>query len=154
MKSLGEQFEAIIKPRIDKVNEQVAPKIAEDIAQRMKQNTLSGTAFGNDPYESSYQSASHRSKRRKQGLQVGTVDMRMGKRRIEQTKIEKVGGGKQGAEVQFQDADAAIIFNYHHKGTATGNHMRSIFPKSAESIPKETKVNAMKLVKEVLSGKK
>ncbi len=150
---MGAQFEEIIKPRMAKVNKEVAPGVASAIAEQMKRNSQAGTAFGNDEYESSYKSDSHKARRRKIGLQTQTVTMRMDSRRIEKTKVEKVGGGKRGAIVAFEDPEAGVIFNYHHKGTTYG-HTRSLFPKSVNSIPDKIKADAMKNVAEVLRGKK
>lgn len=149
--SMAEQFSAIIKPRLDRVSKEVTREVANIFDKQMKQNTREGRAFGNDEYDSSY-SSSHKRARRRAGVQVGKVDLRYKERRIEQTNIETTSGKNTSATIRF--AEGGDIFNLHHTGRAKGGKVRSIWPKTPESIPDTIKSQVKEMVGEILSGKK
>ena len=148
MKPMDEQFADILKPRLSLVQKKVGGAAVQLIARQMKQNVDASKGFSNDPYDSVY-SKSHRLERKKRGYPKGGVILKMGRRRINQTKIETTG---QGARVSF--VEGGDIFRYHHEGTAKGDKTRSIFPKSPQSIPDDIKSDIVQKVQEVLSGQK
>lgn len=145
------QFENIIQPRIDRLNETVGRQVADVFEEKMKQNTLSGRGFGNDEYDSSY-SQSHRSERRRQGLQTSRVTLRMKNRRIENTIVETTGG--KSGQTTIRHAEMGDIFKMHHTGRAMGGKVRSIWPKTPESIPQPVKNRVKELIAEGLRGQK
>lgn len=152
--SLKVQIENLLASRIAIVNDRVTPVIAEDIAQRMKDNTLAGIGFGNDRYDNEYV-PKYKAYRRKQGLPEAPVTMRANKRRIENTKIEVTSGS--GSTIKFEDPDMAKVFKYHHDGIVynkAGLRMRSIFPKQFESMPQDIVDKMRGMIAEVLSGSK
>ena len=148
MKPMDEQFADILKPRLSLVQQKVGEDTAKLISERMKQNTMRGHGFANDPYDSTY-SRSHSRRRKKLGLQVGKVDLRMNRRRIERTTETTEAGG---TYIRF--VEGGEIFKYHHAGTAKGGKTRSIFPKSPQSIPDDIKNDIVQKVQEVLIGQK
>lgn len=150
MKSMSEQFDEILAPRLDRVQEVAGKKFAESIAEKMKENTDRGVGFGADEYNSTY-SKSHARVRRRKGLQVQRVDLRMSRRRIEQTRVTTTKGGAGSSAISFQEGGQ--IFKMHHDGSAKGGKTRSIFPKTPDSVPDDMKVKAKKDVLGVLSGK-
>lgn len=140
--------------RIQRLNTEVAPRVAEAIDTAMKQNTQSGKAFGNDRYDDTY-TDSYKKVRRRNGLNESPVTMRFKNKSIENTRIETTA--QQGSTIRFQDANKGKIFKYHHDGiqyTRAGLRMRSIFPKTDESIPAEIRQLTERLVSEVLRGDK
>ena len=147
MKPMDEQFADILRPRLDRINERVGEPVAELFAERMKRNTQAGHGFSNDPYDSAY-SESHSRVRRKKGLQIGKVDLRMERRRIEQTRVDTVG--KSATRIRHQEG--GHIFKYHHAGTARGGKTRSIWPKSPQSIPEDIRLDITRKVQGALSG--
>ena len=150
-KSLAQQFSEHIRPITNKLSEKVSEDVAVILDKQMKENTQEGRAFGADPYDNSY-STSHRNARRKRGLQTGRVDLRYTQRRIEKTRIETTSGKQAKATIRF--ADGGDIFKLHHDGTAKGNKIRSIWPKSPESIPDHITQQVKQIVGEVLRGQK
>lgn len=149
MKTMDQQFADILRPRLDKINERVGEPVAQLFSERMKRNTEAGHGFSNDPYDSAY-SDTHKKVRRKKGLQVGKVDLRMERRRIEQTRTESVG--KDSTRIRFNEG--GHIFKYHHTGTARGGKTRSIWPKTPQSIPDDIRASITQKVQGVLSGQK
>jgi hypothetical protein len=148
------QLERIIGSRIAELNDKVTPVIAEDIAQRMKDNTLAGKAFGNDRYDNEY-TPKYRVYRKRQGLPEAPVTMRANKRRIENTRIEVTSG--EGSTIRFEDPDMGKVFKYHHDGiqySKAGLRMRSIFPKGVESVPADIMDKINRMIAEVLIGRK
>lgn len=150
--SLVVQFEKILQPRLKRVNDAVGTQVADLFIDRMKSNALSGKGFGNDQFDSTYHSRSHRAARKKQGLQTSRVTLGMKQRRIENTQVTTTGGSK--GETVITHAEMGDVFKMHHTGTAAGNYMRSIWPKSVESIPESLKNRVKETVSEVLRGEK
>lgn len=136
------------RERVVKLNALVAPLVAEEIKNRMLNNTESGRAFGNDPYNNLYNAGYAR----KKGVARSPVTLRDKKKRIE--KYVVTTGGK-GATIELSsDREMAVIFGYHHTGKARGGKVRSIFPKQVSSVPADVKDMSQELVWEVLSGQK
>ena len=154
MKNIGDQFMDIITPRLGEIEERVAKPMVEKITEQMKENTRQGQGFGNDPYQSQYKSASHVKVRKKKGFQTSHVDLRMQKKRIENTyppkKAEIVGKGEAAVQVGFNEGGQIML--YHHTGRAKGSQVRSIFPKTPESVPQTTINEAQETLHKVLSG--
>jgi len=141
-----------LQARLDKLNTVVAPKVAEAIDAAMKENTLSGRGFGNDRYDDTYVD-SYKKVRRRAGLNESPVTLRYKTKSIENTRIETTA--QQGSTIRFQDGNKGKIFKYHHEGiqySKAGLRMRSIFPKTDESIPAEIRQMTERLVGEVLRG--
>lgn len=150
MVDIGQQFMDIIKPRIDRLNKEVADDVATLIMDDMLENTEAGRAFGNDPYEKEYSERSVR-ERSSMGLQTETVELRRGNNRIETVNSKATN---KGATISF--TQGGRIFKTHHEGLYSGQNrmpVRSIFPKTPESVPKDIHDNAFELVREVLRGK-
>lgn len=134
--------------RVKKLNEDVAPKIAEEIRVRMLNNTQTGKAFGNDEYDNLYNSQYAKRK----GTARSPVTLRNKKKRIEKYVVTK---SNRGATIELaSDREMAVIFGYHHTGKARGGKVRSIFPKQVASVPSDVKDLSQELVWEYLSGKK
>jgi len=150
MKSMEAQFKEITKPRINSITQKAGKEVAGLFEEQMKANTQVGTGFGADPYNNDY-SQSHRKRRKKLGLQTQNVDLRMKNSRIDQTKVQTTGGKKGVTAISFQSG--GDIFQLHHTGNAKGNKIRSIWPKSPESIPKTLTSKVSDIVAEVLRGK-
>lgn len=143
---MGEQFANIIEPRMKSMQEKAGGKVAQLISNQMKVNVEAGKGFGRDEFDSSY-SDSHRDVRRRKGLSTGRVNLKMGRRRINQTQIETTN---QKSEISF--SDGGRIFKMHHKGEAKGGKIRSIFPKSPESIPEVIVTEVKSILHKVLSN--
>lgn len=148
---LYEQFDDIIRPRLNRVNNEAAKPVAEAVDKQMKENTEAGRGFGDDQYDSQY-SESHVKERKRLGYQTGNVDLRMGNRRIENTEVSQVGGERPGVKIRFNQGGR--IFGYHHTGDAKGGKVRSIFPKTPESVPDDIYNMAKRIVGEVLKGQR
>jgi len=155
MSTIGKQFANIIKPRMEKAIERGSVKIADMLSDQMQENTERGRGFGADPYVNVYhpQSVENRSRL---GLQTGTVNLRRGNNRIEDTKVIYTKGS--GTVIKFEQGGG--IFKEHHEGRPLsrpfnrGVPMRSIWPKSMESVPQDIVDDAKYFVLEVLSGGK
>lgn len=146
MTDLGTQLVGILSPRLGRVNEVVAGRLAEDINDKMKENTQAGRGFGNDAYVNFY-NPKYAARR---GKPISPVILRDQKKRIERYEVTP---GKTGAVIQLkEDRDMAIIFGYHHTGKATGGKIRSIFPKTVASVPADVRDLAVELTGEVLRG--
>jgi hypothetical protein len=155
MSTIGKQFTAIINPRVERAIEKGAVKMANAITDQMEENSLRGRGFGADPYVNVYHPRSVEDRKRL-GLQTGIVELRRVSKRIEDTKVVYTKGD--GATIRFmQDG---IIFKEHHEGKALSRPfnrnvpMRSIFPKSLESVPTDIIEDTQTYVHEVLSGAK
>jgi hypothetical protein len=146
LKTLAEQFTAIITPRIDKISQRVAPIVAEDIKERMLQLTAEGRSFPNASFKPTYSDSYVRSNPRKGGRNK-PVTLRDKDFALETVYVD---GTRQGATIQFQRK--GNIFKYHNEG-AGRNPERTIFPKSADQVPRETRFIAENQTKKVLSGK-
>jgi len=150
MRNLGDQFNDIIQERLKGLNKNVADDIATLIMDDMLENTEAGRAFGNDPYDNEYSERSVR-ERRAQGLQTETVELRRGNNRIETVNSRATN---KGATISF--TQGGRIFKTHHDGLYSGQNrmpVRSIFPKTPESVPDDIHENAYELVREWLRGK-
>lgn len=155
MITIAKQFASIIRPRIERALERGSVTIANAITDQMEENTLRGRGFGADPYVNVYHPQSVEDRKRL-GLQTDIVELRRGNRRIEDTKVVYTKGN--GATIRFmQDG---IIFKEHHEGkplTRPFNRnvpMRSIFPKSKESVPDDIVDEGYQMILEVLRGTK
>lgn len=150
---------ADLNSRLERLNTEVAPVIAEAIATEMKRNTATGRAFGSDRYDDTYQGfnqgkknahAGYARRRQLAGVNVTPVTMRFKTNRIEGTQIATTA---KGAEISFTDKKMGVIFGYHQKGInyrRVGFRQRSIFPQSSESIPHIVEM-ARRLVAEELA---
>ena len=154
-----------LNEKLAMLNQTATPQIADKIAEQMKVNTATGKAFGNDRYDNTYQGAGVASKSGKSqnsgyarkrelaGVPTSPVSMRFKSNRIENTRIETTGTG---STISFADGKAGEIFKYHHDGIdyrRVGNRMRSIFPKSDQSVPQEIRDFATKLIGDILRGR-
>jgi hypothetical protein len=155
MSTIGKQFKDIITPRVAQALEKGSVRMANDISDQMMENTERGRGFGSDPYVNVYHPRSVENRSR-MGLQTGTVNLRRGNNRIEDTKVVYTKGD--GAKITFlQGGD---IFKEHHLGKPLarpfnrGVPMRSIWPKSKESVPKDIIEDTQTYIHEVLSGGK
>lgn len=143
---------AIINPRIESLDATVGVFVAETISDDMQENTLKGHGFGNDEYDNVYSELSIQ-ERESMGLQTSTVELRRGNNRIEHTRIDT---SREGTVISFQSGGK--IFKQHHTGkpyTGTTNPnipVRSIFPKTIDSVPTITREDAKTLTGVVLSG--
>lgn len=134
MNTIGPQLQAIYGPRLKRIADDAVAPFASEVTEQMKENTKAGRAFGNDHYDDRYERKYSRWRTRR-GLQAQPTTMRAKSLRIERTTApEKVGDA---VEVGF--IDGGRIFKYHHDGivySKVGLRMRSIFPKSWESVPR------------------
>ena len=151
MKPIDQQFRDIIDPRLQRINDDVARPMAEQINDKMKENTSQGTAFGADTYDAQY-SRRRKRERRAMSLQTSHVDLRARKRRIESAQVHTVGHGDAGVQIAFDKG--GDIFKEHHTGRAPGNKMRSIFPKSIEAVPDQIINDTKQALSDILSGRK
>jgi hypothetical protein len=155
MNTLADQLMDILSPRLDKAMELGSKRMAGWISDQMQENTYQGHGFGQDPYDNDYRPQSVY-ERNRLGLSTGVVTLRRGNNRIENTKIEYTQGT--GATIEF--VEGGQIFKEHHLGealTAPFNRnvpMRSIFPKSKDSVPNDIVEDTQTYVWEVLSGRK
>jgi len=143
---MGQQFKQIIEPRLDSMQQKAGGRVAQLISNKMKDNVEQGRGFGTDEFDAGY-SESHAKKRRRKGLSTSRVNLKMGRRRINQTQVETTDNY---SEVRFPEG--GDIFKLHHTGRAKGNKTRSIFPKSPESIPEDIVEQAKEIIKGVLRG--
>lgn len=141
-----------LNDKLATLNQIATPQIADKIAEQMKQNTATGRAFGNDRYNDQYVD-SYKKVRSRAGVGTSPVTMRFKSKRIEQTRIETSGTG---STISFADGKAGEIFKYHHDGIdykKVGTRVRSIFPKSDQSVPQEIRDFATKLIGDILRGR-
>lgn len=152
MKEIFEKISSDLEQNLIKINTIVAPQVAAEIEQLMKQNSATGKAFGNDRYDDQYVE-SYKKKRAKAGLGTSPVTMRFKSNRIENTRVETTDTG---STISFADSKAGQIFKYHHDGIdykRVGNRMRSIFPKQDASVPQSVRDLANRLILETLRGR-
>ena len=149
MKSLGDQFADIINGKTPTVFETVALYAADEIAERMKDNSATGRGFGDDEYDPVY-SEKYAEWREDQGLQASVVELRAHEQRIERTRIEYTAGS--GAQISFQEG--GNIFRFHHEGVQykSGTKTRSVFPKAIGSVPPDLRAEIDQRVRVGLSG--
>ena len=77
---------------------------------------------------------------------INAVNLRRNKPKsnsIEKTTINVIG---KKAVISFQDARKGVIFNYHHKGTATGRKKRQIYPTNVSQVPDSVIKKAMEFL--------
>jgi hypothetical protein len=149
--TIEEQLGKSLKEKTMDINKKVGKDVAKLFEDEMKLNTQQGRGFGQDQYDSTY-SPSHRKERQRRGLQPDRVDLRMKHRRIERTVVETTAGSNGSTTIKH--AEHGDIFKLHHTGRAKGGKVRSIWPKSPESIPEKIKLRVKELVGEAMSGKK
>jgi hypothetical protein len=155
MNTIGKQFDDIIKPRVELALERGSKKMADLISDQMQENSQQGHAFKQDPYVNVYHPQSV-FERKRLGLQTGIVTLRRVNKRIEDTRVVYTKGT--GAVIKFEQD--GIIFKEHHMGEALTKPfnrnvpMRSIFPKTRESVPDDIIEDTQIFVQEVLSGSK
>lgn len=156
MITIAKQFASIIRPRVERAIERGAVTIANAISDQMQENTLRGRGFGADPYVNVYHPQSVEDRKRL-GLQTDIVELRRGNKRIEDTKVVYMKGTGNATISFMQDG---IIFKEHHEGkplTRPFNRnvpMRSIFPKSKQSVPADIVDEGYQMVLEILRGTK
>ena len=141
-----------LNDKLATLNQIATPQIADKIAEQMKQNSATGKAFGNDRYDDQYVD-SYKKVRSRAGVGTSPVSMRFKSKRIENTRIETSGTG---STISFADGKAGEIFKYHHDGIdykKIGTRVRSIFPKSDQSVPQEIRDFATKLIGDILRGR-
>jgi hypothetical protein len=155
--TLGAQFGALMKERIATLAVKAGYPIAEDIAQRMKENTKAGKGFEGqgavDLYDSKYTPKYARQRQRK-GLQTEVVTLRTRGLRIERTTQPQTEG-ENTAVIGFDSGGK--IFKYHQDGInyrKVGRRIRSIFPQTIASVPADIMAKFKLLIVEVLSGRK
>lgn len=141
---LGDQFARIVTRKAEELGD-VAVEVMEEINEKAGKNTEASKGFGNDIYESDLSPAY----KKKSGKDF--ADMRGFTEEIENTFARK--SGKNKAVGGFVNTGSSRIFRYHHEGIATGGKIRSIYPKSAESVPGDIKNLAQKLTKKALEQK-
>jgi hypothetical protein len=149
MMQLAIQISEDVNKRLAMLNQTVTPVIAEEIAQMMKDNTGTGKAFGADRYDDEY-TERYKRKRERAGVGTAPVTLRFKARSIESTRVETTGSG---STISFDDPNMGVIFGYHHEGidyAKVGNRMRSVFPKTADSVPQSIKDMAERLIGEAL----
>lgn len=147
MQSLADQLVKIIRRKSENLD-LVAEVVAKEIGDQMDLNAQSGKSFANQEYNNTY-SADYA--KRVKGGQLSPVTIRDKNKRIEQRVVGR-DKAKKKATVFFQDQEFSIILRYHHEGTAKGGKMRSLFPKSANAVPKDIQLKALKGVQEALTG--
>ena len=148
--NLSKQLLDSLKPRLAKMNTDVAPVVAEDIRTRALENTNNGRAFGNDPYKKTYAPQTVK-ERKRGGYQTSHVDFRRKEKRIERMRVKKPINDHTGAEIGWNDASNGKLFNLHHKGEGK-QPIRRIFPESPSSLPNDVHDNARNLIGELLRG--
>lgn len=148
--TLGEQFMAIIKPRLDMADIEMG--MARLIDAQMKENVDVGQGFQGkvtDRYDRNYE-PKYAKKREKKGFQVAYTDMQLRRKRIKNTVVE----AQNGAVISF--VEGGDIFKYHHDGinySKAGVKMRSIFPKEgSDSIPEPILLETKKRLTAKLRG--
>lgn len=141
--NLGDQFLAIITPRLVNVNK-VSEPVATDIKDRMLVNTSEGRSFVNARYDNTY---SRPYANRAKGGERSPVNLRGENLGIETAKVVMA---PLASTISFS-IDGQIL-KYHHDGTARGGRVRTIFPKAIDQVPTETKQLAQSGVLEVLRG--
>jgi hypothetical protein len=153
MTTLADQLMAMLDKRLPKAFEEGGRAMANMIADQMEENTEKGRAFGNDIYVNEYSPRSI-AERSALGLQTGTVVLRRGNNRIETTRVDRISG--KGASIRFEQGGR--IFNEHHTGEALKKPfnrnvpIRSIFPKTHESVPRDIIEDTKIVIAEVLIG--
>jgi hypothetical protein len=145
---MEQQFNAILKPRLDDVQKRIGGKVAQLFSREMKKNVENSEGFGGDQFDSKY-SQRYLKERIRKGHPKGKVILKAGNRRINQTQIQTT---EKESNISF--SDGGWIFQMHHEGTAKGGKTRSIWPKTPESIPKNLKSEIKTVVGEVLRGQK
>ena len=151
--TLGVQFNALMRKRIDSLVVKAAYPIAEEITELMKRNTKEGHSFLNERYDVPYQLKYARNRQRK-GLQATKVELRTRNLRIERTTSPQ-REGNDTAVIGF--VDGGKIFKYHQDGITYKNglqRVRTIFPRSWASVPVDIVDRFKNLIVEVLSGRK
>lgn len=150
MTSLSIQIANGINVRLNKLNIDVTPAIAEAIEVEMKQNTSRGTAFGQDTYDNEY-SESYKKVRKRAGVPLSPVTLRFKTKSIDNTRVETTG---KGSVISFTDPDKGVIFKYHHDGIkySSGIRTRSIFPKTGDSVPQSIRDLAQRVIGEALAN--
>lgn len=141
-----------LNDKLATLNQIATPQIADKIDQQMKDNTATGKAFGNDRYDNQYVE-SYKKVRSRAGVGTSPVTMRFKSKRIEQTNIETTGTG---STISFADDKAGVIFKYHHDGIdykRVKERVRSIFPKSDQSVPQEIRDFATRIIGDILRGR-
>jgi hypothetical protein len=155
MTTLAEQLSAILNARVPDALAKGETEMAKMLADQMEENTEQGRAFGNDPYDPVYAPITV-ALRTQKGLSSGRVTLREGRHRIETTQVQHTKGS--GATIRF--GEGGNIFKEHHLGQTVGVKpsrsipIRSIWPKSYESVPRDIIEDTMIVVKEVLCGNK
>jgi len=152
MMQLAIQIAKDVNARLERLNLEVTPQIADALEREMKQNTARGTAFGSDRDDDTY-TERYKRKRERAGVPTAPVTLRFKSNRIENTRTETTG---KGTIISFDDPKMGVIFKYHHDGidySKVGLRTRSIWPKSGDSVPPSIRDIAQRLIGEVLRGR-
>jgi hypothetical protein len=144
MKSIGEQLIGIIERKAQSLDV-VAETAVRAIGEKMEEQTKGGQTFPGETYVNLYDKRYAEANKKPRS----PVTMRNGSNRIEEWDVKKSG---KGARLDFFDSEIAIIFRYHHEGTATGGKIRTLFPKSGNAVPLEIKSKLIKDVAGALTG--
>lgn len=153
MTTLADQLSALLAKRIPEAFAKGEKAMANMLSDQMEENTDKGVAFGTDQYDSTYAPITV-SLRSAKGLPTGRVTLRESRHRIETTQVSH--SKSRGATIRFREGGK--IFKEHHLGQTvnTGSPkslpVRSIWPKSHQSVPKDIVEDTMLIVGEVLSG--
>lgn len=151
-KSIGTQlFEDLVDTDFTRATFEVATEIKEKAIQ----NASEGKAFGSDRFDRNYEPDYART-RKSRGYQVAFTDLQMGAKRIRRMNVKRESD-KAVIEFDREPVRNGVTFgmvaNFHHEGIVYKNgnfKMRSIFPKSIQSVPKEVHLEARKLAWEAL----
>lgn len=145
MQGLGDQL-GVILARKEKNLKQVAEQAAKEIAEKVTEQSREGRGFGSDQYDNEY---SERYANRRKGGALSPVTLRDRATDIEDTTVTLGGPGE--AQIRFANDEFARIARYHHEGRAgNSNKVRSIFPKTPESVPDDILTNIKRGVQNVL----
>lgn len=141
----GDQFLGIMNKLGKKAPDAMAAFV-EDVGVRMKANARAGKSFPGEFYQRNY-AKSTAQERRRLGLQISKVDLQRFLKRIDKTASRRL---TDGATLYFtigkvkvrgkgrRQLTAGQLMYVHHHGL--GNlPIRTVFPKSHDSVPKESK---------------
>lgn len=149
---LGEQFNKIISQRIKQAKIDISKSVCNDIMGKTVENVNKGVAFGSDRYDRKYQPRSIKD-RTSQGFQVSYVDLQRSNKRFQTISVKQ--NDSESHTIFFQQG--GNLFYNHHIGIdykSGKNYMRSIFPKTEQSIPNSVHKKAELVGSGVLNERK
>jgi len=145
MKSLGQQFEDKMLPRIEnaekwkKVNIGVAKQLTEGAQNRSRK----GETVRGGNYDRNYAQSTKRSKGKKDPVTLRDKDYTIKRMRRSSTS----GGSSQEANIRGADR-----LKKHDQGTAKGGKQRQLFPHASKQIPRGIFQYLKKEIKRILLG--